>query len=239
MSKTTEAQRFVAQRRTAYIKTFETPFGEEVLADLAKFPFTTKSDLRDSYPFGMFAVPREQCARIHASSGTTGKPTVVALNMVDLAERDGLVIDPAALASELGVPVISTVAVRRRGLSELAEAIAQALGNTEVHPHAMDRANIPGCTYCHPQVASVGLTEAKAELEERIELLVLRHPEPGLGDRLLDRGGEFGDHARVRAVEGLDQRRHPPPAALTEIRPERPVAYLGRAPTGSERFAGL
>ena len=39
------------------------------LADLAKFPFTTKSDLRDSYPFGMFAVPREQCARIHASSG--------------------------------------------------------------------------------------------------------------------------------------------------------------------------
>ncbi len=43
-----------------------------------------------------------------------------------------------------------------------AEAIAQALGNTEVHPHAMDVRNIPGCTYCHPQVASVGLTEAKA-----------------------------------------------------------------------------
>ena len=47
------------------------------LADLAKFPFTTKADLRDNYPFGMFAVPREQVARIHASSGTTGKPTVV------------------------------------------------------------------------------------------------------------------------------------------------------------------
>jgi dihydrolipoamide dehydrogenase len=44
-----------------------------------------------------------------------------------------------------------------------AEAIAQALGNTEVHPHAIDKANIPGCTYCHPQVASVGLTEAKAK----------------------------------------------------------------------------
>ena len=44
-----------------------------------------------------------------------------------------------------------------------AEAIAQALGNKEVHPHAMDKANIPGCTYCHPQVASVGLTEAKAK----------------------------------------------------------------------------
>ncbi len=44
-----------------------------------------------------------------------------------------------------------------------AEAIAQALGDTEVHPHAMDKNNIPGCTYCHPQVASVGLTEAKAK----------------------------------------------------------------------------
>ena len=54
------------------------------LADLAKFPFTTKSDLRDSYPFGMFAVPREQCARIHASSGTTGKPTVVGYTLKDI-----------------------------------------------------------------------------------------------------------------------------------------------------------
>ncbi|WP_341912305.1 phenylacetate--CoA ligase PaaK [Polaromonas sp. YR568] len=54
------------------------------LADLAKFPFTTKHDLRDSYPFGMFAVPREQCVRIHASSGTTGKPTVVAYTKNDV-----------------------------------------------------------------------------------------------------------------------------------------------------------
>jgi phenylacetate-CoA ligase len=54
------------------------------LADLAKFPFTTKKDLRDSYPFGMFAVPREQCARIHASSGTTGKPTVVGYTLKDI-----------------------------------------------------------------------------------------------------------------------------------------------------------
>ena len=47
------------------------------LSDLAKFPFTSKKDLRESYPFGLFAVPRAQCVRIHASSGTTGKPTVV------------------------------------------------------------------------------------------------------------------------------------------------------------------
>ena len=49
----------------------------KTLADLAKFPFTTKPDLRDTYPFGMFAVPREKLVRIHGSSGTTGKPTVV------------------------------------------------------------------------------------------------------------------------------------------------------------------
>ena len=56
----------------------------KTLADIAEFPFTTKSDLRDSYPFGMFAVPREQCARIHASSGTTGKPTVVGYTLKDI-----------------------------------------------------------------------------------------------------------------------------------------------------------
>lgn len=54
------------------------------LADLAKFPFTTKQDLRESYPFGMFAVPRDQVLRIHASSGTTGKPTVVGYTRKDI-----------------------------------------------------------------------------------------------------------------------------------------------------------
>jgi len=54
------------------------------LSDLAKFPFTTKKDLRDSYPFGIFAVPREQIVRIHASSGTTGKPTVVGYTKKDI-----------------------------------------------------------------------------------------------------------------------------------------------------------
>ena len=54
------------------------------LADLSKFPFTAKSDLRDNYPFGMFAVPRAQVARIHASSGTTGKPTVVGYTLKDI-----------------------------------------------------------------------------------------------------------------------------------------------------------
>ena len=56
----------------------------QTLADLAKFPFTGKADLRANYPFGMFAVPRADIARIHASSGTTGKPTVVGYTKRDL-----------------------------------------------------------------------------------------------------------------------------------------------------------
>jgi phenylacetate-CoA ligase len=54
------------------------------LADLARFPFTTKADLRDNYPFGMFAVPRKHVARVHASSGTTGRPTVVGYTADDI-----------------------------------------------------------------------------------------------------------------------------------------------------------
>jgi phenylacetate-CoA ligase len=54
------------------------------LADLSKFPFTTKADLRANYPFGMFAVPREKVVRLHASSGTTGKPTVVGYTRADI-----------------------------------------------------------------------------------------------------------------------------------------------------------
>ncbi|MCV9936762.1 phenylacetate--CoA ligase [Boseaceae bacterium BT-24-1] len=56
----------------------------KTLSDLSKFPFTVKQDLRDTYPFGMFAVPRERIARIHASSGTTGKPTVVGYTRSDI-----------------------------------------------------------------------------------------------------------------------------------------------------------
>ncbi|WP_086067979.1 phenylacetate--CoA ligase PaaK [Bordetella genomosp. 8] len=61
------------------------------LADLARFPFTTKQHLRDNYPFGMFAVPRDQIARVHASSGTTGKPTVVGYTREDLDNWANLV----------------------------------------------------------------------------------------------------------------------------------------------------
>ncbi|MBS0318290.1 MAG: phenylacetate--CoA ligase, partial [Proteobacteria bacterium] len=72
----------------AYRKKFDAagvhPDACRTLSDLAKFPFTTKHDLREHYPFGMFAVPREQVVRIHASSGTTGKPTVVGYTARDI-----------------------------------------------------------------------------------------------------------------------------------------------------------
>ena len=56
----------------------------KALSDISKFPFTHKTDLRDHYPFGLFAVPREQILRIHASSGTTGKATVVGYTKNDV-----------------------------------------------------------------------------------------------------------------------------------------------------------
>ncbi len=63
----------------------------KTLADLAKFPFTGKADLRANYPFGMFAVPRDQVVRVHASSGTTGKPTVVGYTQADIDHWASLV----------------------------------------------------------------------------------------------------------------------------------------------------
>jgi phenylacetate-CoA ligase len=74
----------VPHYRASFDKAGVHPAELKELADLAKFPFTTKQDLRANYPFGLFAVPREQLARIHASSGTTGKPTVVGYTPKDI-----------------------------------------------------------------------------------------------------------------------------------------------------------
>jgi len=67
------------------------PTDLKTLSDLARFPFTEKKALRDNYPFGLFAVPREQVVRVHASSGTTGKPTVVGYTQNDIDTWAGLV----------------------------------------------------------------------------------------------------------------------------------------------------
>lgn len=74
----------VAHYKAAFGAAGVSPDDVSTLEDLAKFPFTVKDDLRNAYPFGMFAVPREQVARVHASSGTTGKPTVVGYTRDDI-----------------------------------------------------------------------------------------------------------------------------------------------------------
>ncbi|HKQ12615.1 MAG TPA: phenylacetate--CoA ligase PaaK [Steroidobacteraceae bacterium] len=74
----------VAHYRESFRAAGVHPHDLRSLEDLAKFPFTVKDDLRANYPFGMFAVPREQVVRVHASSGTTGKPTVVGYTAQDI-----------------------------------------------------------------------------------------------------------------------------------------------------------
>jgi phenylacetate-CoA ligase len=81
----------VPHYKAAFVAAGMHPDDFRQLSDLAKFPFTTKQDLRANYPFGMFAVPRERISRIHASSGTTGRPTVVGYTREDLEIWAGLV----------------------------------------------------------------------------------------------------------------------------------------------------
>ena len=78
------AYRNVPHYKKAFDAVGVKPDDLRTLADLAKFPTTSKADLRENYPFGMFAVPREEVVRVHASSGTTGKPTVVGYTRKDV-----------------------------------------------------------------------------------------------------------------------------------------------------------
>jgi phenylacetate-CoA ligase len=80
----------VAHYREAFDKAGVHPSDVKTLADLSKFPFTKKTDLRDNYPFNMFAVAREELVRVHASSGTTGKPIVVGYTRADIATWSNL-----------------------------------------------------------------------------------------------------------------------------------------------------
>ncbi|VWX55172.1 ferrous iron transporter B [Novosphingobium sp. 9U] len=98
---------------------------EEVTAKVIRGEFTGES-APDALIVVLDASNLEQHLVFAQEIIALGKPTVVALNMVDLAERDGLVLDPVALEQALGIKVVPTVAVRRRGLTELAEAVAHA-----------------------------------------------------------------------------------------------------------------
>ena len=111
-----------------------------------------------------------------------GRPVVVALNMIDLAERDGLVIDPAALETALGVPVVPTVAVRRRGLAELARAIAAAEARAPEHhrPH-VDQTERRVTAHAIADAAIVSET-AKHRLHSKLDRVLLH---PWLGPLIL------------------------------------------------------
>ncbi|GGZ15584.1 ferrous iron transporter B [Novosphingobium colocasiae] len=111
-----------------------------------------------------------------------GKPTVIALNMVDLAERDGLVLDAAVLAEELGVPVIPTVAVRRRGLADLGEAISNA-GARHAGPGLTDLTPTERRVAAHAMAGAAILSESKRHrLHARLDRLFLH---PWLGPLIL------------------------------------------------------
>ena len=111
-----------------------------------------------------------------------GRPSVVALNMLDLAERDGLVIDPKALETALGVPVIPTVAVRRRGLTELAEAIAAA-EEREAEPHHAHTTATERRFTAHAIAQGAIVSEtAQHRLHSRLDRLLLH---PWLGPPIL------------------------------------------------------
>ena len=88
----------VAQHKKKFDAAGVKPADCRSLADIERFPFTAKADLRETYPFGMFAVPREDILRLHASSGTTGKPTVVGYTRRDLDLWSGLMARSLACA---------------------------------------------------------------------------------------------------------------------------------------------
>ena len=98
----------VAHYRAAWDAAGVHPDDVRELEDLAKLPLTSKADLRANYPFGMFAVPREQVVRVHASSGTTGQPTVVGYTADDIEMWASVMARSirAAGAGRTGLPLI-------------------------------------------------------------------------------------------------------------------------------------
>ena len=113
-----------------------------------------------------------------------GRPTVVALNMIDLAERDGLVLDPAALESALGVPVVATVAVRRRGLEALAAAIGAAEDHADEPAHPRPQVTQPERRLTAHAIADAAILSetARHRLHSRLDRVLLN---PWLGPIVL------------------------------------------------------
>lgn len=136
----------VAHYRASFDAAGVHPSDLRELADLTKFPFTTKADLRANYPFGMFAVPRDQVSRIHASSGTTGQPTVVGYTAGDLHNW-----------AELIARSLRAAGVRPTDMVHVAYGYGLFTGGLGVH-YGAERL---GCTVLP---VSGGMTERQIEL---------------------------------------------------------------------------
>jgi len=136
----------VPHYRRAFYAAGVTPDDCETLADLARFPFTTKEDLRANYPFGMFAVPRTEVRRIHASSGTTGRATVVGYTQEDLD-----------IWSDLMARSIRAAGGRRGDIVHVAYGYGLFTGGLGAH-YGAERL---GCTVVP---ASGGMTERQVQL---------------------------------------------------------------------------
>src|SRR6218665_200107 len=148
----------VAHYRRAFDARGVLPGDLKHLSDLAGFPFTVKQDLRDNYPFGMFAVPRAQLLRLHASSGTTGKPTVVGYTRQDIDHWADLVARSIRAAG--GGP---------RGLVHVAYGYGLFTGGLGAH-YGAERA---GCTVVP---MSGGQTEKQVQLIHDLQPRILMAP---------------------------------------------------------------
>jgi 2-(1,2-epoxy-1,2-dihydrophenyl)acetyl-CoA isomerase len=202
------------------------PDDVKTLDDLAKLPVTTKADLRDNYPFGMFGVPRDQVARVHASSGTTGKPTVVGYTTDDLDMWANVValcriVDqrPARSQANLGGHAMSTETLPV--LVERNDATATVIINRPDRRNALDTATKIALRDALESVAADGTVRA----------VVLT----GAGSCV---GQDLGEHAdamqadATTAFDTVDEHYSPIVAALATM-PKPVIAAVNGACVGA------
>jgi len=130
------AYRNVARYRQKFDAARVQPSDCRSLADLAKFPFTTKADLRETYPFGMFAVPMDKIVRIHASSGTTGKPTVVGYTRLDIRTWADVCARSIYASGGRHLAAFAVTLTKPRDLDSAEQCLAEFVTRTRSSLHA-------------------------------------------------------------------------------------------------------
>ena len=208
----------VAHYRTQLDDAGLKPADLESLSDLAQFPFTVKEDLRRNYPFGMFAVPREQVMRIHASSGTTGTPTVVGYTANDLR-----------VWAEVMARSMRAAGVRSGDMVQITYGYGLFTGGLGFH----DGAERLGCTVVP---VSGGLTARQVQIIDEFKprmIAVTPSYLLAIADEFARQGldprrSRWRSHVRRRAVDRGDAQRdrshlrHPGGRRLRAVRDHRP-----------------